>query len=141
MALFVVLALVLGGYLIREMVRSTGTTPGSGAAVTPSPTAEPEPAPPPPAVEEPEPEPEPEPTDTEDVLGEVFLLPFGYLGQPGDEAAATAADQGLEPLVVDEDGQEIDSDEQAECRVTGMEPQAGFVEPGSTLVLTCREGL
>ncbi|HEX2297800.1 MAG TPA: hypothetical protein VHH34_04675, partial [Pseudonocardiaceae bacterium] len=144
-ALLVVLALVLGGYLIREVVRSAGPTPGSGTTVPPGPAAPvvtPEPEQPAPTAEEPEPEPEPTPEETattEETAEEVVLNPFDYFGKPGDVAAERAEEQGLQPRVVDGEGAEVDPADQSQCRVTNMSPPVGSVPEGSTLELTCQE--
>ncbi|MGH4025249.1 MAG: serine/threonine-protein kinase, partial [Pseudonocardiaceae bacterium] len=150
--LLVVLGLVLGGYLIREMVRTTGT-PGSGsgvpAAPPPATSAAPQPAEPaqPPAeptrTEEPETtteEPAPETTQTEEQPAEVSINPGNYLFRSGSSAADRAREDGLEPRVIDEKGNEVDPDDQSKCRVTSIKPFVGSVPPGSTLELTCEEG-
>lgn len=149
--LLVVLGLVLGGYLIREMVRTSGTTAGSGSGV---------PAPPPPQVtatapqptqpaeptrttEEPAPtttEPTTEPTPTEEAPTEVFIDPTDYLFRSGSAAADRAQEQGLQPRVVDDKGDEIAPSDQSKCRVTGVDPAFGSVAAGSQLELTCKEG-
>ncbi len=151
LALFAVLVLVLSSYLIREMVRSTDAVPGSGTGASgteappaPGPTAEPAPAPPPPPPDEDDEEPTPAPTrettPAEDEPADVFVMPTDYLFRSGDDAAATARSQSLLPQVVDQDGEEVDPDKQSDCRVIGVD-QAGPVPPGSTLELTCREGI
>ncbi len=142
-ALLVVLVLVLGGYAIREAVRSTGATPGSGSTVppAPSPTATPVPVAPPPVVEEPTTEPTREPTPTEEEPERIFVIATDYVLRSGTEAVATAEEKGLTPVVVDDKGDEVDPDDLSKCRITDVDPQFGTVPPGSTLTLTCEEGL
>ncbi|HEX2301304.1 MAG TPA: serine/threonine-protein kinase [Pseudonocardiaceae bacterium] len=150
-ALLVVLGLVLGGYLIREMVRTSGTTPESGSGVPAAPPpatsaapppAAPAPPPEPTRTEEPEPtteQPTPEPTQTEDTPEQIVVNPSHYLGKSGSSAADRAREDGLEPRVIDEKGDEIDPDDQSKCRVTSIDPFFGSVAPGSSLELTCQE--
>ncbi len=142
-ALLVVLMLVLGGYLIREAVRSTSATPGSGSTVppAPSPTEAPAPVEPPPVVEEPTTEPTREPAPTEEEPEGIFVIATDYVLRSGTEAVAIAEEKGLEPVVVDDKGDEVDPDDLSRCRITDVDPQFGMVPPGSTLKLTCEEGL
>lgn len=136
-ALLAVLGLVLAGYLIRDVVQSTDSTPGADSAVpsrsaAPVPTREPEPTTPDPADEDPIREPIPQL-----VPGQVLILWLEYVGKTGSEAASLAAERELEPLVVDPRGDEIDSADRSTCRVTEVEPRVGVVPTGSTLTLTC----
>jgi eukaryotic-like serine/threonine-protein kinase len=143
LALLALLGVVLGAYAIRDALRSSGATPGAGTAEGPGPRVAPAP-PGEPVAPEPGPpvtEPEPEPTTTEEAPGNVLVLWLDYVGQPGSVAAANAEQRGLQPLVVDSDGDEIDPEDRSECRVTRVSPAAGWIPEGSLLQLTCEEGL
>lgn len=142
-ALLVVLGLVLGGYGIRQALRADGTPPGTGSTEQPSLSVSPVPSTAP-ATTESAPttiESTTEPTTTEDAPENVTINPADYLFRSGSVAAANAADRGLDPLVVDPDGDEIDPEDLSGCRVTQIDPPFGSVPPGSRLQLTCREGL
>lgn len=145
MALIGVLGLVLAGYGIREALRPTGLTPGAGTTATvpePDDTA-------PTSLGEPqrtEPEatttePDPEPSSIEEEPEGVFINLADYLLHPGSVAADNAASRGLEPRVVDEDGDEIDPEDLSECWITKVDPPFGSLPPGSLLELTCTESL
>ncbi|PZS37585.1 MAG: serine/threonine protein kinase [Pseudonocardiales bacterium] len=161
-ALLGVLALVMGGYLAHDVLRSAAAPAGvaSGTAtdaptapvapvtpslvVTPSETAPSETAP---SVQQqpvgPEPtkmRPDPETTNPGDAAPEVLIIPTDYLGYRGSDAAVTAKEHGLIPRVVDDDGDQVDPDLRSQCRVVGVDPMSGYVPPRSTLQLTCREG-
>jgi serine/threonine-protein kinase len=138
-ALLVVLGLVLGGYAIRDALHSPGLTPGAGTtAAAPEPIEEPEPTTEPETTTE-EPSPEPRDTQEEEVPEGVSVNLADYLLQAGDVAAATATDRGLEPVVVDAQGNEIDSEDLSECWITGVDPPFGSLPVGSPLELTCTE--
>jgi hypothetical protein len=158
-ALLGVLAVVLGGYLVREVfvtAAPTGVTAGTGmttapvAPVTPSPVPSPVETPPSakqqpvqPESVQPEPtkmQPDPEPTNTGDAAPEVLIIPTDYLGYRGSDAVVTAKVHGLIPRVVDDNGDQIDPDLRSRCRVIGVAPLSGYVPLRSTLELTCREG-
>ncbi|MGA9310104.1 MAG: serine/threonine-protein kinase [Pseudonocardiaceae bacterium] len=149
-----VLALVLGGYLVREVLLTAAPTGVAGgtamttvpvAPVTPSPV--PSPVETPPSAKQqpvqPEPtkmQPDPEPTNTGDAAPEVLIIPTDYLGYRGSDAVVTAKQHGLIPRVIDDNGDQIDPDLRSQCRVTGVDPLSGYVPLRSTLELTCREG-
>ncbi|MFN2496205.1 MAG: serine/threonine-protein kinase [Pseudonocardiaceae bacterium] len=143
MALLGVLGLVLAGYGIREALRSPESTPGAGTTAaapepektTPAPVEEPEPTEPDTAPAEPAPEPD----DTEEEPADVFIDLTDYLLRSGSVAAATATERGLQPMVVDERGDEIDPEDLAECWITGVDPPFGSLPPGSLLELTCTD--
>jgi hypothetical protein len=69
---------------------------------------------------------------------DVFVVATDYLGRTGSAAASKAEDNGLRPEVVGGNGDEVSADKQSDCRVTSVDPGAGFVSPGSTVKLTCR---
>ncbi len=153
-ALLGVLALVLGGYLVREVLLTaapTGVATGTGmttvpvAPVTPSlipgpvettPSATQQPAAPEPTKMRPD----PETTNPGDVAPEVLIISTDYLGYRGSDAVVTAKVHGLIPRVVDDNGDQIDPDLRSQCRVVGVDPLSGYVPLRSTLELTCREG-
>jgi eukaryotic-like serine/threonine-protein kinase len=153
-ALLGVLALVLGGYLVREVLLTaapTGVATGTGmttvpvAPVTPSlvpgpvettPSATQQPVQPEPTKMQPG----PESTNPGDAAPEVLIIPTDYLGYPGSDAVVTAKSHGLIPRVVDDNGDQVDPDLRSQCRVIGVDPLSGYVPPRSTLRLTCREG-
>ncbi|MFN2478606.1 MAG: serine/threonine-protein kinase [Pseudonocardiaceae bacterium] len=161
-ALLGVLALVLGGYLARDVLRSTAAPPGvaSGTTtdmttapvapvtpslgITPSDTAPSETAPS--AKQQPvgpEPtkmQPDPEATNPGDAAPEVLIIPTDYLGYRGSDAVVTAKAHGLIPRVVDDNGDQVDPDLRSQCRVIEVDPMSGYVPLRSTLKLTCREG-
>ncbi|MGH3794283.1 MAG: protein kinase domain-containing protein [Pseudonocardiaceae bacterium] len=138
-ALFAVLGLVVGGYLIRETVRSTGTAAGTGSAVpyrrpvAPAPSGRSAAAQPTTGHQK--------PATSGRLSARIFVLPTDYLFRSGSAAAATAKDKGLKPRLVDEQGAKIDLGRRSKCLVTGVDPAAGWVSPGSSLALTCKEGL
>jgi cytoskeletal protein RodZ len=146
MALIGVLGLVLGGYALRAALRPTDLTPGTGTTVAAAP--EPETTTPTPTTE-PESTTKPETTTTEPTTEEttttqetpesVSVNLHDYLLRPGNVAAATATERGLEPVVIDEQGDKIDSDHQSECWITNVNPPFGSLPPGSPLELTCTE--
>ncbi|HEU0086321.1 MAG TPA: serine/threonine-protein kinase [Pseudonocardiaceae bacterium] len=139
-ALCVVLGLVLGGYLLREALRATSATsatPGSAATSEPVTAGHPEPTTLPPTIEE---APAEQPT-SEGQSARVFVIATDYVLRSGSEAAATAVQQGLTPRVVNEEGEEINPRDQSTCLVTRVDPAAGWVRPGSSVVLTCKEDL
>jgi hypothetical protein len=49
-----------------------------------------------------------------------------------------AKNRGMDPEVLDEDGQQIDRDRRSQCRVIDINPQFRFLPRGSTLELICR---
>ncbi|MGB7797479.1 MAG: protein kinase [Pseudonocardiaceae bacterium] len=152
--LLCVLALGLGGYLARDVLRSTASPTGvaSGAGTTdvtvaPVPPATPSPSEPAPSTTQqpfqPEPtkvQPDPESTNPGDAPPEVLIIPTDYWGHRGSDAAVTAKVHGLIPQVVDDNGDQVDPDLRSQCRIIGMDPLSGYVPRGSTLELTCREG-
>jgi serine/threonine-protein kinase len=148
-ALLGVLGLVLGTYGIREAMR-TDTTPGADSATVAPPQQAPQApltqAPPPtrhhkpvtsaaPRTKTTEPTPD---TTTTVQSADVFVVATDYLGRTGSAAASKAEDNGLRPEVVGGNGDEVSADKQSDCRVTSVDPGAGFVSPGSTVKLTCR---
>ncbi|MGH3574196.1 MAG: serine/threonine protein kinase, partial [Pseudonocardiaceae bacterium] len=149
-----VLALVLGGYLVREVLLTAAPTgvPGGTAMTTApvapvTPSAVPSPVETPPSAKQqpiqPEPtkmQPDPEPTNPGDAAPEVLIIPTDYLGYRGSDAVVTAKQHGLIPRVIDDNGDQIDPDLRSQCRVTGVDPLSGYVPLRSTLELTCREG-
>ncbi len=154
-ALLGVLAVVLGGYLVREVFLTaapTGVAAGTGmttaapvAPVTPSPIPDPVVTAPPAAHQPVQPQPtkmrpDPEPTNPGDAAPEVLIIPTDYLGYRGSDAVVTAKVHGLIPRVVDDNGDQIDPDLRSQCRVIGVDPLSGYVPLRSTLELTCREG-
>ncbi|MGH3783952.1 MAG: protein kinase domain-containing protein [Pseudonocardiaceae bacterium] len=147
-----VLALVLGGYLARDVLRSAaapaGVASGTATGVTTAPIA---PGTPPPVVvpsdtlqpfgsESTKAQPAPEPTDSGEAPPEVLIIPTDYWGHRGSDAIVTAKAHGLIPLVVDDNGDQVDPDLRSQCRIVGVDPLSGYVPSGSTLELTCREG-
>jgi hypothetical protein len=153
-ALLGVLAVVLGGYLVREVYLTaapTGVAAGTGmttapvAPVTPSPIPDPVVTAPPATHQPVQPQPttmrpHPESTNPGDAAPEVLIIPTDYLGYRGSDAAVTAKVHGLIPRVVDDNGDQIDPDLRSQCRVIGVDPLSGYVPLRSTLELTCREG-
>jgi hypothetical protein len=156
--LLCVLALALGGYLARDVLRSaaapTGVAAGTGTTdVTPAPaepvspssvTAPPVTAPfgisPPTRPEPTTVQPTPESTNPGDASPEVLIIPTDYWGHRGSDAVVTAKAHGLIPRVVDDNGDQVDPDLRSQCWIIGMDPLSGYVPRGSTLELTCREG-
>lgn len=146
-ALLLIALLALGAWGIREALQATGPSaedPATGGATEPTaPTEEeqqpteqapqdeqpPQQAPPPP-----DPTGEPAPTTTTDET--VTVNEVDYLGRTGAAAASELEGLGLEPTVVDGDGQELGGGDQQECRVSGVEP-SGDVPPGSSITVTC----
>ena len=131
-AVLLVAALALGAIGLRELWRADGTQPG--ATGLPAPSAEV----PPPAQE-------PDPRDISQLAPdqpaedgpEAVVVEFtDYVGRSSDDAAERLADEGLQPLVVDTDGAELDATDQEDCLVMEVEP-TGSVEPGSVVTLTC----
>jgi hypothetical protein len=70
---------------------------------------------------------------------DVLVIVTDYLLRSGTTAASTATERGLEPLVIGTNGAEINPEDRALCRITRIEPQAGWVPAGSLLELTCEE--
>ncbi|MGB8993760.1 MAG: protein kinase [Pseudonocardiaceae bacterium] len=155
-ALLGVLAVVLGGYLVREVLHTgapTGVAAGTGMTTAPLAPMTPSPAPfetapsetVPTAKQQPfqpvptKAQPAPEPSTTDDAPPEVFIIPTDYWGHRGSDAAVTAKVHGLIPRVVDDNGDQIDPDLRSQCRIVGVNPLSGYVPRGSTLELTCRE--
>ena len=135
--------LVLGGYLVRDVLRSTGTPSGvaSGTANTDvASTSGPVASSPSDQQEPTKAQPVPEPTNRDDTPSEVLIIPTDYFGHRGSDAVVTAKVRGLIPRVVDDDGDQIDPDLRSQCRIIGVDPLAGYVPRGSTLELTCRRG-
>jgi len=131
-ALLLVAALALGGYGLREVWRADSTQPGATELPAPS-AGEPSPA------QEPDPGagPQPEPEQSADGGPEAVSVGIeDYVGDSGAEAAEELTEEGLQPLVVDSDGVELDATEQEECLVIDVEP-TGSVEPGSVVTVTC----
>ncbi len=153
-ALLGVLAVVLGGYLVREVLLTaapTGVAAGTGmttapvAPVTPSPIPDSVVTAPPATLQPVQPQPtkmrpDPESTNPGDAAPEVLIIPTDYLGYRGSDAVVTAKVHGLIPRVVDDNGDQIDPDLRSQCRVIGVDPLSGYVPLRSTLELTCREG-
>lgn len=153
-----VLALALGGYLARDVLRSaaaptgvvagTGTTdvttalaePVSPSSVTAPPVAAPFGIPPSAGPEPTTVQPAPESTNPGDAPPEVLIIPTDYWGHRGSDAVVTAKAHGLIPRVVDDNGDQVDPDLRSQCRIIGVDPLSGYVPRGSTLELTCREG-
>jgi serine/threonine protein kinase len=135
--------LTLGGYLVRDVLRSTPTPSGavSGAPNTDVPSTPGSTAMPPPLQLDPtKGQPAPELTNRDDTPAEVLIIPTDYFGHRGSDAVVTAKVRGLIPRVVDDDGEQVDPDLRAQCRIIGVDPLAGYVPRGSTLELTCRRG-
>ena len=131
-ALLLVAALALGGYGLREVWRAGGTQPGATELPAPS-AGEPPPA------QEPDPgdSPRPEPEQPAEGGAEAVSVKFeDYVGDSGAEAAKELTEEGLQPLVVDSDGVELDATEREECVVLDVEP-TGAVEPGSVVTVDC----
>ncbi|HEV7452485.1 MAG TPA: serine/threonine-protein kinase [Pseudonocardiaceae bacterium] len=142
MALLGVLVLVFSGYLVNEALGSN-TTSGSNTA-SPQPGITDTIAAPAPVVPQPfqpiptEEQRPPEPTNpARQLLGE-FIVPRDYVGKRGSDAVIAAKNRGLDPEVLDEDGQQIDRDRRSQCRVIDINPQFRFLPRGSTLELICR---
>lgn len=155
-ALLGLLALGMGGYLARDtLLRSTAAPTGVASGTLPGVTTAPAPVvpvtPPPvvvpsdtPQPVEPEPtkvQPAPEPTDPGEAPPEVLIIPTDYWGHRGSDAVVTAKAHGLIPRVLDDNGDQIDPDLRSQCRIVGVNPLSGYVPQGSTLELTCREGM
>ena len=139
------LALVLGGYLVRDVLSSPGAsseaTSGAADAGGTGRAGASEPATPPQVPLKPSPSPSaPEPNNQDDILPEVLIIPTDYWGHRGSDAVVTAKVHGLIPRVVDEDGEQVDPDLRSLCRIIGVDPLSGYVPRGSTLELTCRRG-
>jgi serine/threonine-protein kinase len=138
------LTLLLGGYLVRDALRSTAGTPSgvasgtsnTGVASTPGPAA----TPPSFQLDPTKAQPAPELTNRDDTPSEVLIIPTDYFGHRGSDAVVTAKVRGLIPRVVDDDGEQVDPDLRSQCRIIGVDPLAGYVPRGSTLELTCRRG-
>ncbi|PZS14695.1 MAG: serine/threonine protein kinase [Pseudonocardiales bacterium] len=156
-ALLGVVALALGGYLARDVLRSAaapaGVASGTAAGLTTVPDAPGTPPsvtfpsdPAPSAKQQPfgpEPtkmQPTPEPTDPGEAPPEVLIIPTDYWGHRGSDAVVTAKAHGLIPRVLDDNGDQVDPDLRSQCRIVGVDPLSGYVPRGSTLELTCREG-
>jgi eukaryotic-like serine/threonine-protein kinase len=141
MALLGVLTLVFGGYLVNDALRADTTSPQPGTTDTiAAPAAPVVPQPFRPAPTEDETQTEPEPTDpARQFLGE-FIVPRDYVGKRGSDAVVAAKNRGLDPEVLDEDGEEIDRDRRSRCQVVDVNPQFRFLPRGSTLELICRRG-
>jgi hypothetical protein len=153
-AVLCAVALALGGYLVRDVLRTaaapTGVASGTGATDVTTAPAEPVTPPPvtapfgisPPARPEPTTtvQPAPESTNPGDASPEVLIIPTDYWGHRGSDAVVTAKAHGLIPRVVDDNGDQVDPDLRSQCRIIGVDPLSGYVPRGSTLELTCREG-
>lgn len=139
MALLGVLALVLGGYLVNEALRSNTTSPeaaNSDTSTAPAAPVVPQPFEPIPTEEQPLPEPN---NPASRFLGE-FIVPRDYVGKRGSDAVVAAKNRGLTSEVIDEDGRQVDRDRRSQCRVIDVNPQFEFLPRGSTLELICRRG-
>ena len=137
------LILILGGYLVRDVLRPAGTPSGvaSGAPNTdvangPGPAAAPPSFQPGPTKAQPA----PEFNNRDETPPEVLIIPTDYWGHWGSDAVVTAKVRGLIPRVVDDDGEQVDPDLRSQCRIIGVDPLTGYVPRGSTLELTCRGG-
>ncbi|HEY6424986.1 MAG TPA: serine/threonine-protein kinase [Pseudonocardiaceae bacterium] len=150
MVLLAALALVFSGYLVREAVRSNPASPAGPTSVpenNPAATTVPRqrPAPAPPVIPNPlsqlpdlNGQPPPGPTNLDEQPQAVLVNPAEYLRHTGRDAALIAQRHGLQPRVLDdEDGQQLSLEKLPRCRVVDA-GQAGFVQRGSTIELTCR---
>ncbi|MGH3870887.1 MAG: serine/threonine-protein kinase [Pseudonocardiaceae bacterium] len=135
LALCGVLALILAFYLVNEARQAGDASPADSAGDTSTVPAAPGRAQPVPAEQRPRRE---SGDAGRGLLPGVLIVPTDYWGERASDAAVTAKSRGLVPLVVDEDGAQVDRDRRSQCRVTGIRPLAGLVPPGSTLELTCR---
>jgi hypothetical protein len=136
-AVLLVAALALGAYGLRELWRADNTQPGTTGL--PAPSAPAPSAGVPPSAQEPDPGDIPQlapERSAEDGPEAVMVRIEDYVGRSGDNAAERLADEGLQPLVVDTGGAELDATDQEDCLVMGVEP-TGSVEPSSTVTLTC----
>ncbi|MPZ64307.1 MAG: protein kinase [Pseudonocardiaceae bacterium] len=136
-ALLLLAVLALGAWGLSEALQGTdpsaeGQAPG-GVTEPTEPTDEEQQQPAEQAPEEPTTE---EPTTTTTESETVTVNEIDYLGDSGEEAAAELEDLGLDPTVVDGEGEELDGDDQEECLVSAVEP-TGDVEPGSAITVTC----
>jgi len=130
--LLLVAALALGGYGLREVWRADSTQPGATELPALSAGG-------PPPAQEPDPGGGPQPEPEQPAEGGAEAVRVGiedYVGDSGAEAAEELTEEGLQPLVVDSDGVELDATEQEECLVIDVEP-TGSVEPGSVVTVTC----
>jgi len=133
-AVLLVAALALAGYALREGLRADGTQPGSEF---PAPTAEgPTPAEQPAPEDTTEPAPSPDAVTTAEEPDTVTVQASDYVGSTGADAAERLSEDGLEPVVVDPDGAELDAAAQERCAVTDVQP-TGSLERGSTVTITC----
>ncbi|MDQ3989955.1 MAG: protein kinase [Actinomycetota bacterium] len=131
-AVLLVAALALVALGLRELRGAGGTEPG--ATGLPAPTAGvPAPAQEPDPGDIPQLEPE---QPAEDGPEAVSVEIQDYVGRSGAEASERLAEDGLQPLVVDPDGAELDATDQEDCVVLAVEP-TGSVEPGSVVTVTC----
>ncbi len=148
-ALLLIAVLALGAWGIREALQSTspsadGPEPG-GVTETAEPTEEEQPQPteqatqdePAPVETTPSPTPEPTATTTTTQPETVTVTEADYIGRTGAYAATELEELGLDPTVVDGEGQELGGGDQRECLVSGVEP-SGEVPPGATITVTCR---
>lgn len=137
-------ALVLGGYLVRDVLQAPAT-PSAVAAGARGGT-EVVSAPAPPAIPDPyrqeltKAQPAPESNNPDGAPPEVLIIPTDYWGNLGSDAVVAAKVRGLIPRVVDDNGDQIDPNLRSQCRIVGVSPLTGFVARGSTLELTCRGG-
>jgi serine/threonine protein kinase len=144
-ALLGVCTLVLGGYLAREALLSTLTSPEASMRTDTRPFA-PSPSTPSPFASPPlqsaptEDQSDAEPDDRDDGSPDVVISADDYWGRRGSDAAAAAKARGLIPRVVDDDGELVDPDRRSRCRIIGVNPLGGAVPRGSTLELICGRG-
>ena len=137
--------LVLGGYLVRDVLQAPAATPSAVAAGA-GPDTEVVSAPAPPAMPDPyapeltKAQPVPESNNRDTAPPEVLIIPTDYWGHSGSDAVVAAKVRGLIPRVVDDNGDQVDPDLRSQCRIIGVNPLTGFVARGSTLELTCRRG-
>jgi serine/threonine protein kinase len=143
--LLLLAVLGLGAWGIREALQggdpsAEDPAPGGVTGTTEPAEEEQQPAEQTPAepTTEPAPEPttaEPSPTTTTQP-GTVTVNEADYIGRTGADAAAALEELGLDPAVVDAEGQELGGGDQQECRVSDVEP-SGEVERGATITVTC----
>jgi eukaryotic-like serine/threonine-protein kinase len=131
------ITLLLGGYLARDVLRSQPASSGASAGITQTaPASTPDPF----GQDPMRAQADSDQNNRDGATPEVLIVPTDYWGHRGSDAAITAEVHGLIPLVVDDDGDQVDPDRRSRCRIIGVDPRSGYVPRGSTLELTCRRG-
>ncbi|MQA14825.1 MAG: protein kinase [Pseudonocardiaceae bacterium] len=146
-ALVLIAVLALGAWGVTAALQSAGTPPGATDTSTPPDEQE---EPPPdeqaptgqapqqeaPQQEAPQQTTTTQPQPTTEAPDTVTVEEMDYLGQTGDETADQLEELGVDPRVVDGDGNEIGGGDQQDCRVTGVDP-SGEVERDTTVTVSC----